>query len=551
MKKLLPNFPLLLILTFFIISTLLFFFPLLKNFTGSLPDDSDGVVITWHLNKFVQNPTLNPKKLFQGNILYPYPFTQAYTDPFIIDSLIAYPLVKLTGEPVVAFNFNLILSQILLLFFTFLFIRQLSGNFGLSFLLSLIFGFSRIRLHYLGHLQMFSVYWVPLAGYFLLKLAESKKVIFIYLFFATLLLQTLNSFLPGYFILFMTLGMFIGIGDLRRVLVKNFKHTIIAGLLVLAILLPYIRIYFLVSSFFNYTRPIRDSINFSLSPEEIFTKFFSPIILLLFAFSAIYFFFVHRVKSAVIYLLLAMSGYILALGPALHFFGKTVKVLVPLINVWLPIPLPYTAVYYLLPGFNGFRTPSRWIFMFGFLAVSFAGLVMAKTIKNIPKNIQLFLFLAIGVILILVTTKIPKTYYQIPKTGDYPKVYGWLAKQPGRVVLEMPIYFWRNSVLVKKESFRMLYSLEHQKYLVNGTTGFTPSLVEKEVEYLQKVFPDSESLFYIKKLGVDYIIIHQSELADYWQDDFTKKITVLAQNKNLIKIYDDGTDFVYEFVNQN
>ena len=535
------------IFTVFTIAALFFFSPLLRNFTGLLPDDSDGVVITWHLNKFVQNPTFIPEKLFQGNILYPNPYVQAYTDPYITDSLIAYSFVKLTGEPVVAFNVNLMISQVLLLFFTFLFLKQLTKNFWISAVFSLALGFSPIRLHYLGHLQMFSLYWVPLAGYFLLKLTESKKVVFIYLFFAALLLQTLNSFLPGYFILFMALGMTVGIGDLRQVLVKNFKHTIIAGLLALAILLPYIRIYFLVSSIFDHTRPIRDSINFSLSPEEVFTKFFSLLLLLLFFISVVHFFFNQRKgKSAISYLLLAVSSYILSLGPALHYFGKTIKVLVPLIKVWLPIPLPYMVAYYLLPGFNGFRTPSRWIFMFGFFIVVFSAVVLTKFFEKLSGKVK-FLSLMGVFLLVVFTTKTPN-FYQIPKVAEYPKVYSWLRAQPGKIAIEMPIYFWRNQNLVKIESYRMLFGLYHSKLMINGTTGFTPAPFEQNVEFLQKNFPGPESITMIKSLKVDYLIIHEKELKDFWKDSYGIKIKILNNNDKLKEIYSENGDIVYEIM---
>lgn len=542
MRKVLPTLG---IFVVYVGVSLLFFLPILKNFSGLLPDDYDGLIITWHLNKFVQNPTLVPEKLFQGNILYPNSYTQAFTDPYLTDSLIAYPFVKIFNEPIVAFNINLIVSQVLLLFFTFLFLKQLTKDFLVSGVLSIVFCFSAIRLHYIGHLQMFSLYWVPLAGYFLLKLSESKKTIFIYLFFLSFLLQTLNSFLPGYFIIFMTLGMFFGVKDLRQIVLKNYKHLIIAALLTLIVLLPYVRIYYLVSLIYDYSRPIRDAINFSLSPEEIFTKFFSPVILILLFFSILYFW-QRKLMKIKIWLFLTIGAFILTLGPALHFFGKTIKVFMPLIKMWLPIPLPYTLAYYLLPGFNGFRTPSRWIFMFGLLAIVCSAIVLTDYFKKRSLKAKiLFLFLTL---LMTVFTAKKVIFFPIPNISQYPKVYSWLKNQPGKVIMEMPVYFWRNLDTAKLESYRMLFELYHNKLMVNGISGFTPPLFEKDVEFLQKSFPDSGSMTLIKSLKVEYLIIHKNELKVFWKEKYGENITLLEKNIDLKKLYDENEDLVFQII---
>ncbi len=156
-----------------------------------------------------------------GNIFYPYKYTHAFSDPFITDGLLAFPIVNLVGEPIAAFNFNLFLSQVLFIFFTYLFLTAIFPNLILGFLFSLLFSFSSIRLHYLGHLQMFSLYWVPLAGYALVRFSQTERILWLILFSFAFLAQVFNSFLPGYFIIFLAIGLFLINPALREALKKR------------------------------------------------------------------------------------------------------------------------------------------------------------------------------------------------------------------------------------------------------------------------------------------------------------------------------------------
>lgn len=528
------------VISFFIFATLTFFGPLLQNFSAKIIDDYDGLLITWSLNRVIQNFPNWPEKLMQGNIFYPHPHSHAYSDAFITDGLIALPFVKITGQPLVAFNINLIISQILLLYFSFLFLSEISGNSAVNFLLSLVFAFSQIRLHYLGHLQMFSLYWVPLAGYALLRFAKSSKIIYLYVFFLAFLAQTLNSFLPGCFIIFLFLALHLIKVDLRKAINKNFIHFLTGTVLSAIVLFPFVRIYLNVSKIFNYVRPIRDVIHFSLSPQEIFLpKFFSPVLILVFLVSLALLLTSKESPPAGgpprRWLFVTAFFLLMAFGPFLHWYKKT-----------LPIPLPYLIFYYLVPGFKGFRTPSRWIFMVGFSAVAFAAVVIDKWLFKKPETFRRLFYFG-TIVLLLYYTKVPKNYFEVPKKAQYPKVYSWLKEQPGQVIVEIPIYYWGDFVYGKREVYRMLYSLEHKKKMVNGYSGFSPPEWEELVIYLRKKIPQMESLLKLRNIGVDYLIVHETEFKDLWPDDFKERFVAIEESNQLREIYNDGKDLVYEF----
>jgi len=528
------------IIVFIFFSLLVFFYfkPIFSHFSSYLPDDYDGLFITWSINRMAQKIPSQPKKLLQGNIFYPHPYPQAYSDPFITAGLIAKPFLKINPEPLIAFNINLLLSQILTLYFTYLFLVQLIKDKAISFILSLVFSFSKIHLHYIPHLHTFSIQFLPLSGYFLLKLAKTKKPVWLYAWSISFILQMLNSFLPGYFILFFSLGLFIFDKNLQKAIKKNINHLLISILFIALTLFPVINIYLKVSRHFNYVRPITEVIHFSLSPEEISTKFFSPILYLLFAISLIYFLRQKKInKSSTFYFLFSIFSFILSLGPALHWMRKTIK-------IPFHIPLPYIFLYFFAPGFKGFRTPSRWILLMAFSLTAFSAVELKKilkTSKKIKTRALVLIFL-----LLLITLPKHNYYISIPQIKDYPPVYYWLEKQNKKVVIELPINTWGRSQENKQEVYRMLYSLVHKKNLVNGYSGYHPEKYNQLVGFLKNNFPNQNAVNKLKELKIDLIILHQDEYAKIWQEETEEKIDQLNSLKEIKLIKSFDQDLVYE-----
>lgn len=532
----------LIILIFFIFFTAWYFKPLLLHFSSSLPDNYDGLFITWSINRMAQNLPSLPGELLTGNIFYPHPYSHAYSDPFLTAGLIAQPFLKINPEPLIAFNINLLLGQILTLYFTYLFLVQLIKDRVTSFVLSLVFSFSLIHLHYIPHLHTFSIQLLPLAGFCLLKLGETKKAFWLYVWAGTFIFQALNSFLPGYFILFLSTGLYFFNSDLKKAIKKNLKHLIITSLIIFIALFPILNIYLKVSKHFNYVRPITEVIHFSLSPEEIITKFFSPILYLLFAISLIHFLQQKKKnKSSAFYLLLSTLCFIISLGPALHWMRKTIKIPFHILPAGRQVPLPYIFLYFFAPGFKGFRTPSRWVLMMALTMTAFSSIEL----KNILKKIKVPALILI-LLLFLITLPQCKHYVSIPQIKEYPPVYSWLKNQDKKVIIELPINTWGKTEENKQEVYRMLYSLLHQKTLVNGYSGYIPEEYNQLVALLRNNFPSQEAIDKLKSMNVDLIILHQDEYAKIWQEKTREKKEQLDVLRGIKLIKTINQDLVYE-----
>jgi hypothetical protein len=218
-----------------------------------------------------------------------------------------------------------------------------------------------------------------------------------------------------------------------------------------------------VSREFGVQRSIREAAHNAISVNDLWGHFASPGLYLLFGLALI-----KRPQKTMALWGLMLVPLLLAFGPALKWNSQTVKIF------HLPIPGPYAPVYYLVPGFKALRTPSRWLLLSGF-AVS--GLIAATLSRHkfTTKDLVFGLVAAIAGGTFVYMVK------DIPTPQHYPLVYKWLKSQPGKIVLELPVYTWPQE---KIETYRMLYSLESGKTLVNGFSGFTPPRLKTKVDYL-------------------------------------------------------------------
>jgi len=261
----------------------------------------------------------------------------------------------------------------------------------------------------------------------------------------------------------------------------------------------------------GFQRTIRDAAHGGLNVNDVWGVFWSPGLYVLLG-AAVFKIFNQIQKSKKIKInknikwlgAVAVISLIMAMGPVLKWNEKTVK-----IAGKLPVPLPYAAVYYLVPGMEAFRVPSRWIWLFGWAASG----IIALGFSHLPFNHLSFkdkrLIGIAGAIFVAVTggTRLIN-YRELPDIKNPPPVYAWLKNQPGEVILELP------AADENLETGRMLYSLEHGKKLINGYSGFMPKEREKLLTGLNREYPSAELDNELKKTGVDYVIIHTDEFSN-------------------------------------
>lgn len=471
--------------------TLIVTWPLTLHLNNYIIDVNDGLLITWFLNWPLH---ANWRHFYDANIFFPYSNTYAFSETMLPQAFIGAPFVFLSGEPLLAYNVNFLLGFVLTAFSLFLLVQKMTKNDAAAFFASVLFTFSPIHLNYMAHLQLFNFWPVVFAIYFL----WNEKYKTFSLFF---LVSSLTTILNFYFLL-LVCAIFFWKKLVNR---ANLFRALILGVILTA---PFLAPYYLVTRQFHYVRPINDAIHFSLQLPDlanvsIYSRlnglinqvpnhtpaYFGLIFLFLILFMVL-----KRGPKIFVWLWLAGSSFILALGPAFHFWPDTVR-LGPLPG----IPLPYTLLYFLIPGFSGLRTPSRWIILTVFALCVAISVSLTKRM-----NWKMALVLSL---LVLLEVNFPFKYHQIPSVKDFPPEQVWLkTNYVGAPIIQFPIYGWFDGEKIGVETLREYYSTVHWHPMFNGYSGYSPTEWENKVKWLQKEFPSDETVKYLRDLHIKLIL---------------------------------------------
>src|SRR5258706_712838 len=542
------------------------------------------IVITWIQNWVVHSIFTNPLGLFDTNVYYPFHNTLAYSDTFLSSSILVLPIYFLIREPLVLSNTTFITSLILLGFSIYILSYYITKNFWISILSGILINFSPYVLDKRIHIQILAVEGVPFAIFFFLKFLDSSKYKYLVLSLIFFLLQTYNSFMPGYFILFSYIIIYFFYFHFKNNLAKkmiskkNILTIVISFLLPIPIIIPYLQ----VSKEFAYVRDIRETIHFALQPEDLYvpneyTRLQMPLSILQnlakypanaeiksgyigFVFSLLSllsFFYIFKINKKknflfIAFISVALLGFILSFGPFLHFERKT-------IHHPFPIPLPYLLFYYLAPGFQGFRNSARFEILFIVSEATVISIMLNKLLNKKAIKIKYFIIILL-IIGVIAEYQFPMNFRSLPTKEHFPQVYSWISKNTSSnpVIIELPIYNWDiNPFGDNREVLREYYSTIHFRKMVNGGSGFSPPPWQTLVISLYKSFPSKTSLNTIKKLGVKYMIVHLDEFNiihktnfishDYLLPDGENVMSELSVNPSINLVKRLGNDYVYEF----
>ncbi len=555
-------------------------YPLLFNLNTLITGFGDELLIAWIHNWVVHALFKDPLNIFNANIYYPFKNSLAYSDFFIVTSILGYIPYSIFREPVVFINFTIISSLIFLGFSVYCLSYYVVKNKIASFLSGFLIIFSPAVLDKFVHIQILAIAFVPLSILFFLKFLETKRRRFLIISMICFVLQTINSFMPGYFIAFSLVIILITFRLQNRKKLKIFltKSNLLIVFLSILLIIPVAIPYFSVSKEFNYVRDIRDTIHLALQPEDYFNTnhysrlepflsliqsktpqnateyksgFIGFVFTLLAVIAIVIFIRKYKKKSWQINSLfwISLFGFIMSLGPFLHLFRQT-------IHHPFPIPLPYALFYYIIPGFQGIRNSSRWEMLFIVSITVVIAFVLHQLMKKMSfkKQIVIYIFLIVGIVS---EFNFPLHYYQVPQKSDFPKIYSWIATTPkDSVIIEMPIFTWDMQPYVFQENYREYYSTVHFRKMVNGASGFSPPPWQDMAKNLLFDFPNENTVSKLSDLNVNYIIIHTSEYDLLHKDKFTYNgktvgtgddiIQQLNKNKSLKFIKKIEDDYVYE-----
>ena len=105
--------------------------------------------------------------VFNANIFHPAAGTLAYSDHLLLQSVLLAPLYAITHNVVLCYNVLLIASLVASALAMHLFVRAVIGTESGAYLAGLAWGFGSYHFAHLIHLQLQSLYFLPLTFLFL------------------------------------------------------------------------------------------------------------------------------------------------------------------------------------------------------------------------------------------------------------------------------------------------------------------------------------------------------------------------------------------------
>lgn len=562
---------------FFLLASVFITYPLLFHMGDYVTGYGDELVIAWIQTWVIHIVSSgNIFSLFNANLYYPFHNSFAYSEQFLTSSVLSWIPLHISRQPISVVNFTFISSLFLLGVSVYTLAYYVTRNFWASLLSGTCVVFSPAVLDKAVHLQILSIQYVPFAMLFFLLFFDTTKTRYLLISLVFFLLQTYNSFVPGYFIIFSYLFIFgyYLVVERKKVLSLITPRHILLCIAACALIIPIMLPYFQVSKEYHYVRDIRDTIHFALQPEDfLYTGTSSRLQDLLLKIpikqTSVYqeikpgfigltftvitlvslFYFFKTLKKhfdyTTIFTSIGLFGLVLSLGPFLHINRVT-------IHHPFPIPLPYGLLYYIIPGFKGIRDTERWemLAILAFAIVS--ALVLHRLLKKISLNKQISIYVFL-IICVITEFKFPLHFYPVPQVKNFPKVYSFLATTPKDTkVIFLPIFNWNQFPYTQEEIWREYYSTIEFRPMVNGYTGFSSIPWQKIVSDMWSNFPYNLSISELHQLGLTYIIVDKNLYDTLYKDHRQKLtgqmiITILEKNPKvrLMKVW--GNEYVFAF----
>lgn len=546
-------------------------------------------IISWVSHSIVTNPT----NMFNTPMDYPNPWTLCYSDPQIMNSIIALPVLGLSGSIVWAYSFVIIFSFVLSGFAMFLLADHLIRDKLAALAAGIIFAFPMFKLSHIAHSNLLATGFIPLALLCLHLFTERRKPVWAFLFAASTVATFLCSWAYGFFLsfaVFVYLAVFallkrkriaaLSGGKVTRaeraVMVKSVAWfvaaVIVAGLVLLPFVLPYLRLQKNDPTFIrgklevsNYSPDVQDLL---VAPENNFVwgastgglrsntvarggtaerSLFPGLLPLVFTIAGFAYLIIKRKErddlALYFYPVLLVLAALLMLGTPLYIFGHKFQV-----------PMPYDILYKLFPGFKAIRTPGRMI-VIALAALSLlAGFGVKWVREKLKGKTSIAVALLIAVLLFVELMPGSMLTAKVAGKDQFPAVYKWLETQKRgtpTAVLPFPAYDPASPDVFNKSEFfvfeppRLYYDTASWQPLVNGFSGFIPQTYYGAVKETMN-FPDDASLNYLKGLNARLLIVEGQKYSGRLPDILARANA--SSRLKLIRSFEgaEGPDYAFE-----
>ena len=514
--------------------------PLASQIGRSLPGDyGDPVFVTWVM-AWVNNKLTSAslEGFWTANIFFPERNTLAYSEHFIAQSVMVWPLYAVTRNPILGYNVAFLLTFVLTGFGTFLLTRQLTGSALAGHVAAFIAAFNEYRLVYeVAHLHTLSLHWFPFALYGLDRYFETDRRKYLLGAVAALVALNLSSiYYMAYCAPFVVVfALFEGWRFGRLGTLRVWLELWAAAAIVLVATSPFLLPYIDVQRRLGIARPLDELILFSARLEHYRIALPGMAAALVAAALGVVGGAVTRgLRAATLLavLLLALAFW-LSLGPVVKSGDEVLA--------W---PGLYAYLHNYVPGYSALRVPARFASLFFvFLAlvaaigvnvierrsrvlghVAACAVIIAFLLRGTPDTLQMNAVLPSEG---LVT---PPPAYLTP-SATLPPIYRAVSSlEPGAILAELPFGApWY-------EVRFLFFSATHQRRLLNGYSGvFPPSYLARQRVLLRPLLDPERSAQALG--GATHVVVHRGA----WADDTGARVGAWLEQFGATRIFEaDG-----------
>ncbi|HYM80137.1 MAG TPA: hypothetical protein VEY91_01850 [Candidatus Limnocylindria bacterium] len=537
--------------------TLWLTWPMARDFGRALPtvfDYSDAFIQCYILEWDWQALATRPLEIFDPPIFHPGPRALTYMDCLIGEAVLGAPVMAVTRNPAAAYNSLVVLGFVLSAWATYRLVRWLGVARGGAFLCGFLFSFSSYRLCNICDLNLLHTEFLPLGLWFALRLTRSGRERDLWAAAGTLAVQA--TFGWYYVFHLATIYAVVAVhavwrGRLRwrasiakraglaalacalavapvaypywqqRRSLPEFRRTLDQTSVWSADVLDYLRV-----NVFNRTRGHIGP----LSGDLAYWPGLVTVALAGFGLVA----WRRRepfARDAGVCASVGLTGFVLSLGPTLRVAGRN-----------LPVWLPYAALFFVVPGFQGMRASGRYAVVALIGAVALAGVgyeSWRRRLAHRPGIARAAFAVMLGVALVD-GYSVPLPMLSYPHAT--PPAYVWLARQPeSGAVLELPApRLEKDERIVDAE--RQLYGLRHGRPRLDGVSGFVPPATRR-LRLAVQDFPSPHAVDAAAAAGARYVIVHYG---DFPAAEARERRAAAAASPALRQMASFADDVVYE-----
>ena len=229
-------------------------------------DNRDSILNEWIMAWVAHQLPRAPLHLFDGNVFHPERYTLAYSEPMIVQGILAMPLLWLGASVVLTYNLLLLAGLTLSAWTMSLVVERWTKDRTAGLVSGAIFAFNAHSLSRIPHLQAQHLEFLPLALFALDRALETPTPRNALKLAGWFILQSLTSVYLLVITAFALLAAGLArIAELRRHPLVTLRALVIATGLSVVVLTPFLLPYWFVSRDLGLVRSIGDAGNFAAS----------------------------------------------------------------------------------------------------------------------------------------------------------------------------------------------------------------------------------------------------------------------------------------------